>query len=99
MRQTVLCREREREREREGRGGGEEKVCGGTSCPKRPTVRNDWLQAHREGCGERGRGGSGAHLQWCVLYNCTDSAINHRDLEREGKLGGGKDGGIEERKR
>ena len=23
-----------------------------------------------------------AHLQWCVLYSYTDSAINHRDSEK-----------------
>lgn len=47
---------------------------------------------HRR-CGEaRGEGGAGgeADLQWCVLYSCTESAINHteglsEERERERK--------------
>ncbi|CAB1438488.1 unnamed protein product [Pleuronectes platessa] len=57
VRQTVLRRERERERERKGdrqrKERWREKVCSGTSHPQRPKVCNDWLQACREGGGER----------------------------------------------
>lgn len=34
------------------------------------------------------RGGVMAHLQWWVLYCCTDSAINQGDVRRGGKLNG-----------
>lgn len=71
-------RGREVEKERRERGGGERKVCGGTSRPKRP-IRCAMIGYRRAG-GER-EGRQRAHLQWCVLYSCCHKS--HR-LGEEG---------------
>ena len=81
VRQTSPHKARERKRDE-----GVKRCVGGTSHPERPAACNDWLRACSEGSSERGRGAQRAHLQWRVLYWRTDSAINHRVVERGGKL-------------
>lgn len=88
VRQTVLCREREKGRETEKMRREKwrrEKVCGGARVA--PRDRRCAMIGYRHAVKEWEReGGQRAHLQSCVLYCCTDSAINHRDVERGGKL-------------
>lgn len=86
-------RETEKERRERWRKRKKKKGVWGHWSPQE-TCSVQWLATGVQGRSWWEEGGrQRAHLQWCVLYSCTDSAINHRGLGERRDVREKRDGG------